>query len=150
MNLYFEEINKNFGFGCMRLPIKGEAIDHVAFSEMIDLFLSEGFNYFDTARGYMSEHSETALRECLVKRHPRETYILTDKLTENYFESESEIRSGFAQQLKNCGVDYFDFYLLHSLNEDIYQKFEKYNAFQIAQELKSQGKVRHMGISFHD
>ncbi len=73
-----EQIKKNFGFGCMRLPMNGENIDTVETCRMVDAFLDAGFNYFDTARGYLQGKSELALRECLTSRYPRERYILTD------------------------------------------------------------------------
>ena len=81
---YFEEVKKNFGFGCMRLPMKDGEVDHEEFSRMVDYFIDAGFNYFDTAHGYLGGKSEKALRKCLVDRYPREKYILTDKLTASF------------------------------------------------------------------
>ena len=75
-----DKIKKNFGFGCMRLPMIGEDVDIEQTRQMVDLFLKEGFNYFDTAHGYIQGKSELAVRECLTSRYPREQYILTDKL----------------------------------------------------------------------
>lgn len=141
---------KNFGFGCMRLPMNGEEIDCREFSQMVDKFLEEGFNYFDTAHGYLGGKSETALRECLTKRYPRERYILTNKLTHAFFEKEEDIRPLFESQLAACGVDYFDYYLMHAQNAEFYKKYKACRAYEIAQELKAEGKVRHVGISFHD
>lgn len=80
-----EKIKKNFGFGFMRLPMKDGEIDTEETKRMVDAFLDAGFNYFDTAHGYHKEKSEIALRECLTSRYPRESYVLADKLTENYF-----------------------------------------------------------------
>ena len=80
MSNRFENVKKNFGFGCMRLPMNGEEVDQQEFTRMVDTFLEAGFNYFDTARGYLKGKSETAIRECLVKRYSRESFILTDKL----------------------------------------------------------------------
>lgn len=141
---------KNFGFGCMRLPMNGEEVDYREFSQMVDTFLEEGFNYFDTARGYLGGKSEIALRECLTKRYPRDRYILTDKLTTTFFEKEEDIRPFFESQLEACGVEYFDYYLMHAQNAEFYKKYKKCRAYEIAQELKAEGKVRHVGISFHD
>lgn len=73
MSNKFENVKKNFGFGCMRLPMNGEEVDQQEFTKMVDTFLDAGFNYFDTARGYLKGKSETAIRECLVKRYPRES-----------------------------------------------------------------------------
>ena len=121
----FPEIKKNFGFGCMRLPMNGEDVDFAEFSRMIDIFLANGFNYFDTAHGYLNGKSETAIRECLAKRYPREAYLLTNKLSANHFNKNEDIRPLFESQLAACGVEYFDFYLMHAQNKE---KFEKYKA----------------------
>lgn len=144
---------KNFGFGCMRLPMIGGLegrVDQAHFNRMIDRFLAEGFTYFDTAHGYLNGKSETAIREGLVKRYPRDAYLLTDKLTENYFRSEADIRPFFQQQLEATGVSYFDYYLMHALTVEHYQKFTAAGAFAVAGQLKAEGKIRHLGISFHD
>jgi predicted aldo/keto reductase-like oxidoreductase len=84
-NKFFTDIKNNFGFGCMRLPMKDGEVDYDEMKRMVDLFLAQGFNYFDTAHGYLGGKSETALRECLTKRYPREQYILTNKLTNFFF-----------------------------------------------------------------
>ena len=146
----FENVHKNFGFGCMRLPMKGSEVDYAEFERMVDAFLAEGFNYFDTAHGYLSGKSEMALRDCLVKRHPRESFILTDKLTEPYFQKEEDIRPFFESQLKACGVEYFDFYLMHAQSRENFEKFRRCRAYETAFDLKKEGKIRHVGISFHD
>lgn len=146
----FKDVKKNFGFGCMRLPMKGSKVDHEEFSKMVDIFLEEGFNYFDTAHGYISGKSEIAIRECLSKRYARERFILTNKLSTQYFNKEEGIRPFFESQLAACGVDYFDFYLMHAQTAETYKKFTKCRAYEIAAELKTEGKVRHVGLSFHD
>ena len=146
----FKEVNKNFGFGCMRLPMKGAEVDYAEFNKMIDAFIENGFNYFDTAHGYLSGKSETALRDCLVARYPRDKYILTNKLTNFYFKSEADVRPFFESQLAICGVDYFDFYLMHAQSKEIFAYFKKCRAYEQALELKAEGKIKHFGISFHD
>lgn len=146
----FDKIRKNFGFGCMRLPMDGENIDTEEFSRMIDYFMDHGFNYFDTAHGYLSGKSETALRDCLVNRYPRESYVLTNKLSSNFFEKQEDILPLFQQQLECCGVDYFDFYLMHAQNRKGFEKYKACKAYETVMDLKSEGKIRHMGISFHD
>ena len=140
MSNRFENVKKNFGFGCMRLPMNGEEVDQQEFTRMVDTFLEAGFNYFDTARGYLKGKSETAIRECLVKRYSRESFILTDKLTEPYFETEEDIRPFFESQLEACGVSYFDFYLMHAQNAENYKKFQKCHAYETAQRLKEDRK----------
>ncbi len=146
----FPELHRNFGFGCMRLPMQGEEVDEKAVCAMVDAFLAAGFNYFDTAHGYLSGKSETALRECLTKRYPRSAYLLTDKLTGNFFNAEEDIRPFFESQLAACGVDYFDFYLMHAQNKEIYAKFKRCHAYEQGLQMKAEGKIRHFGISFHD
>lgn len=146
----FPEIKNRFGFGCMRLPMNGDQVDTAAFSAMIDAFLDAGFNYFDTAHGYVNELSEPALKTCLTSRYPREKYLLTDKLTAPYFKNAEGVRPFFQSQLDICGVDYFDFYLIHAVSRDNYDHFKKCRAFEQAYELKKEGKIRHVGLSFHD
>lgn len=139
-----------FGFGCMRLPMKNNEVDYVEFNKMIDRFIEAGFVYFDTAHGYLQGKSEMALKDCLVSRYPRETYTLTNKLTGNFFQRKEDIRPLFKQQLERCGVEYFDYYLMHAQDRDHYQKFKKCEAYEVAKELKKEGKIKHIGISFHD
>lgn len=149
-NKFFDNIKTNFGFGCMRLPMNGKEVDYEETCKMVDTFIENGFNYFDTAHGYIGERSEIALRECLVKRYPREDYILVNKLTNAYFTGEEEIRPLFESQLEACGVEYFDFYLMHAQNAEYFEKYKKCRAYEIAFELKEEGKVKHVGLSFHD
>lgn len=145
-----EKIKKNFGFGCMRLPMIDGEVDIPQTKQMVDAFLGAGFNYFDTAHGYIQGKSETALKECLTSRYPRDRYILTDKLTNFFFKKEEDIRPFFESQLAACGVDYFDFYLMHAQGADNFKFFKSCRAYETAFELKAEGKVRHVGISFHD
>ena len=146
----FPEVKKMLGFGCMRLPMDGDKIDIEQFKKMVDVFMANGFNYFDTARIYHDGESEKAIREAVSSRYPRESFILTDKLTTNCFNKQEDIRPLFKQQLKDSGVDYFDFYLMHSQDAAIYEKFRRCNAYETALEMQKEGKFRHFGISFHD
>lgn len=147
---FFPEINGKFGFGCMRLPMVNGEVDMPQFCEMVDAFLDSGLNYFDTAHGYLSGKSELALREGLTSRYPRDRYILTNKLSTHFFTQEDQIRSLFEEQLRACGVEYFDFYLMHAQDGEIFEKYKRCRAYEIALELKEEGKIRHFGISFHD
>lgn len=149
-NRFFPEIHGNFGFGCMRLPMKKGEVDHELFCRMADTFLEAGFNYFDTAHGYIGGKSEIAIRECVVKRYPREKFLLTNKLTTPYFNKQEDIRPFFEQQLEWCGVDYFDFYLMHAQDKNNYQKYKRCKAYETCYALKEEGLIRHFGISFHD
>ena len=143
-------IEKKLGFGCMRLPMKDGEIDTEHFSKMVDAFLAAGFNYFDTAHGYHGGKSEPALKTCLTSRYPRNSYILANKLSTHHFSKEEEIRPLFESQLSLCGVAYFDFYLMHAQDAAIFEKYKRYRAYETAIELKREGKIRHLGISFHD
>lgn len=131
-----ERIKKNFGFGCMRPPMKGEEVDTEQFCRMVDAFLAAGFNYFDTARPYVNGKSENVLRECLTSRHPRESYVLTDKLSGSLFRQEADIRPLFDSQLAACGVDYFDFYLMHAQNRENFERYKSCRAYETALALK--------------
>lgn len=143
-------VKKNFGFGCMRLPMNGEDVDIAQMNEMVDTYLDNGFNYFDTAHGYLQGKSELALKECLTRRYARDKYILTNKLTNIYFKKEEDIRPFFENQLIWCGVDYFDYYLMHAQVAESFKFFKECNAYETAFALKAEGKVKHVGISFHD
>ena len=146
----FENIKGRLGMGCMRLPARDGGVDLEQIGEMVDLFMERGFNYFDTAHGYLNGQSETALRRCLTERYPRESYVLADKLSTAFFQREEDIRPLFESQLAACGVDFFDFYLMHAQRGDVYEKFVACRAYETVQALKAEGKIRHIGISFHD
>jgi len=149
-NKFFPEIQGNFGFGCMRLPMKDEKVDYEEFTKMADAFIDAGFNYFDTAHGYINGQSEIAIRECVSKRIDRSKFLLTDKLTDPFFKSQEDIRPFFENQLKWCGVDYFDFYLMHAQDRNNYKKFKECKAYETAYKFKEEGLIKHFGISFHD
>ncbi len=146
----FEKVKGNFGFGCMRFPTVDGKADHAQIIEMFDAFLEAGFNYFDTAHGYMKGESESIVRACLTERYPRESYVLADKLSSQHFTKNEEIRPLFESQLAACGVEYFDFYLMHAQDRNIFEKYKQCRAYETALELLREGKIRHLGISFHD
>ena len=149
-NCFFPEIHGNFGFGCMRLPMIDGKVDYDTFRQMADAFIDAGFNYFDTAHGYLGGQSETSIRDCVSSRYPRDRFLLTNKLTDSYFEKQEDIRPFFENQLKWCGVDYFDFYLMHSQNSRNYEQYQNCRAYETCFSLKQEGLIRHLGISFHD
>ena len=150
MERYFKENTPKLGFGCMRLPMKGNDVDEAQLSAMVDAFMREGFTYFDTAHRYVQGLSETALRTCLTSRYPRDSFVLTDKLTNFFFQKQEDIRPLFEKQLAACGVSYFDFYLMHAQGAQNFAYFKQRRAYETALELKAEGKFRHFGISFHD
>ena len=147
---FFQELHGNFGFGCMRLPMKEGKVDYDEFCRMADAFIDAGFNYFDTAHGYIGGQSETAIGDCVSKRYDRGKFLLTNKLTEPYFRSQEDIRPFIEQQLGWCQVDYFDFYLMHAQDKNNYEKFKRSKAYETAYRFKEEDLIRHFGISFHD
>ena len=147
----FKEIHGKLGFGSLRMPLNADKkVDIAVLCEMVDSYLACGFNYFDVAHAYMGGACEESIKKSLVERYPRDDFVLTDKLTYTFFNSKEDIRPFFKSQLDACGVEYFDFYLMHALTRKRYEKFEKCEAFKVISELKCEGKIRHIGISFHD
>lgn len=143
-----------FGFGCMRLPLLDAAdqlsVDYPLTEKLIDTYLKQGFTYFDTAYTYHGYHGEEMVKKVLVDRHPRESFELATKLPLRDFRDEEDLENIFNEQLEHCGVDYFDYYLLHNMGTNVYQKCRKYDAFGFAARKKEEGKIRHLGMSFHD
>lgn len=137
------------GFGLMRLPVKDGVIDIDRTSDMVDRYMSKGLNYFDTAYMYHEGNSEKAIKEALVKRYPRESYMLTTKLPVWMLDGPEDKDKVFEEQLRRTGVEYFDFYLMHSIEDGNYQKYNDYKCFEWAMEKKKQGKIKHLGFSFH-
>ena len=138
------------GFGLMRLPEKDGVIEHDRVCDMVDRYMKAGMNYFDTAYVYHSGKSEVAAREALVKRYPRDSFMIATKLPAWEIRKEEDIERIFQEQLDRTGVDYFDFYLLHSLEEGgNYDTYVKYDCFSWGLQKKAEGKIRHFGFSFH-
>ena len=138
------------GFGMMRLPEKDGVIDHEHVCRMVDKYMSAGMNYFDTAYVYHGGKSEVAAREALVKRYPRNSFMIATKLPAWEIKTESDIERIFNEQLERCGVDYFDLYLLHSVEDgNNYDTYEKYDCFSWGWKKKEEGKIRHLGFSYH-
>ncbi len=145
---YLGEEIKKLGFGLMRLPQKNEKIDIEQTKEMVDLFISSGFTYFDTAWAYAG--SEDAIREALVKRYPREKFQLATKNAAWInCKTKEDAYAQFDTSLKQTGVDYFNFYLLHNLGETRTHYFDDYDMWNWVQGKKSEGKIKHIGFSFH-
>lgn len=149
-NRFFPEIMGGLGFGCSRLPVKDQHVDRRQYRRLTEIFLDAGFNYFDTAHDILNGDAENAFRECVAKRFPRERYVLANKLKESCFMKTPDIRPLFQRQLANCGVDYFDFYLMDEQNQLNYNIFREQKAYETVRELKAEGKIRHIGIVFHD
>ena len=145
---FFAQEIKKLGFGLMRLPKKGEEIDVEQVKVMVDRFLEAGFTYFDTAWAYTG--SEDAIRQALVERYPRESYQLATKNAAwiGCQTREDAIRQ-FEESLERTGAGYFDNYLLHNLGEMRTQAFDKFDMWSFVREKKAEGKIRHIGFSFH-
>ena len=145
---FFDQEIKKLGFGLMRLPKKGEEIDVEQVKVMVDRFLEAGFTYFDTAWAYTG--SEDAIRQALVERYPRESYQLATKNAAwiGCQTREDAIRQ-FEESLERTGAGYFDNYLLHNLGEMRTQAFDKFDMWSFVKEKKAEGKIRHIGFSFH-
>lgn len=138
------------GFGLMRLPENNGVIDHDQLCRMVDKYMQAGMNYFDTAYVYHGGKSETAAREALVKRYPRDSFMIATKLPAWEIRQESDVDRLFNEQLERAGVDYFDFYLLHSIEDgNNYDTYVKYDCFNWGIKKKEEGKIRHFGFSYH-
>ena len=138
------------GFGLMRLPVTEDGkIIHEDVCKMVDEYLAAGLNYFDTAYVYHGGLSEVEAREAVVKRHPRESFMLATKLPAWEIKSYEDNDRIFNEQLERAGVDYYDSYLLHSIEEGHIRTYEKFDCFKWGLEKKAEGKIRHFGFSFH-
>ena len=149
---------KNLGFGMMRLPVlTGPTdFDYGQLYAMVDAFLAAGYTYFDTSYVYHNGKSEEATRKALVERHPRESFTVATKFPTFMLIPEEKIEETFQNQLDNLGVEYIDYYLLHNIQTVLYDGYDgkmgivkTTNLFDHAKKWKEDGKIRHLGISFH-
>ncbi|MBR4456907.1 MAG: aldo/keto reductase [Solobacterium sp.] len=149
---------KNLGFGMMRLPvIAGPTdFDYAQLNDMVDAFLEAGGTYFDTSFVYHNGRSEEATRRALVERHPRESFTVATKFPTFMEIPEEKIEGIFQSQLDHLGVDYVDYYLLHNIQNVNYDGYDgkggivkTTHLFEHAEKWKEDGKIRHLGISFH-
>lgn len=146
---------KKLGFGLMRLPVlnpeDSTSFDIPQIYKMVDTFLQEGFNYFDTAYFYHNNKSENLVKEVLIKRHKRDSFFLADKMPLAILKEEkAEVERIFNEQLEKTGAGYFDYYLLHCLNTENYEKAKKLNVFEFLLNKKKEGIIKKLGFSFHD
>ncbi len=145
---------KKLGFGLMRLPLTNpddrSGVEIETVKKMVDTFMERGFTYFDTAAPYHQGHSEIAFREAVAKRYSRSSYTITDKLSLFMLKSAADFQPFFDAQLERLGVEYVDYYWLHGLGGPSYQQAVKWNAFDFLKKLKAEGKVKHIGLSYHD
>ena len=149
---------RNLGFGMMRLPVLSGPtdFDYEQLNRMVDAFLAAGFTYFDTSFVYHNGKSEEATRKALVERHPRESFTVATKFPTFMLIPEEKIEETFQRQLDNLGVDYIDYNLLHNIQNVYYDGYDgkggivkTTHLFDHAKKWKEDGKIRHLGISFH-
>ena len=152
-------LKSRLGFGMMRLPVRNgnpTDFDYDELNRMVDAFLEAGFTYFDTSYVYHNGKSEEATRKAVVERHPRDSFTVATKFPTFNLKEESEIEPIFSSQLKNLGVDYIDYYLLHNFQTVYYDGIDgkggivqKTHLFDHAKKWLADGKIRHLGISHH-
>lgn len=146
--------DKKLGFGLMRLPLIDSndpgSIDIETTEKMVDYFIENGFNYFDTAWMYCAFKSENTVKEALVSRYPRDKYTIASKLHAGFIKDKEDCDKIFNEQRRKTGVDFFDYYLIHDVGEDHYKIYQRLECFEWLQEKKKQGLIKFAGFSFHD
>ena len=147
---YLGENIKKLGFGFMRLPMVGDDVDIEQTKEMVDLFMSKGFSYYDSSWGYMGGKSEKAMKTAIVDRYPRESFQIATKCPAFVVKTAEEARNMIWTSLERLGTDYVDFYLLHNLGGSRTKSFDDFGMWDHVRELKEKGVVRHIGFSIHD
>lgn len=148
--VYLGEKIPKLGFGFMRLPMINEEVDIEQTKEMVDLFMSKGFSYFDSSWGYMGGKSEEAMKTAIVDRYPRESFQIATKCPAWIVKTEEEAKNMIWTSLKRTGAGYIDFYLLHNLGESRTKCFDDFGMWDYVRELKEKGIIRHIGFSIHD
>lgn len=145
---------KKLGFGMMRLPLKKAddptSIDLEQVCRMADTFIKKGFTYFDTAYMYHNNMSEVAFKEAVAKRYSRDSFVLATKMPTMMLKTAEDHQRIFNEQLAKTGVEYFDYYLLHCLNAKNYETAEKLKTFEFCKKMQDEGKIKHLGFSYHD
>jgi len=138
------------GFGCMRFPVGSDGkINRPLAEKMLDKAIASGVNYIDTAYPYHDGESELFVGEAL-KKYPRDSFYLATKLPVWFVNTVEDVDKYFNEQLKKLQTDHFDFYLMHAMNKDSWEKQEKLGTVKRLEELKAEGKIRFLGFSFHD
>ena len=145
---------KKLGFGFMRLPLL-DGNDQTSFDKeqicrMVDSFMEQGFTYFDTAYMYHDGKCENVIKEVLIDRHPRDSFLLATKLPTMFLKEKEDMERIFNEQLQKTGAGYFDYYLLHCLNKENYATCNRLDTFEFALQKKAEGLVRKLGFSYHD
>ncbi|MCL2593189.1 MAG: aldo/keto reductase [Defluviitaleaceae bacterium] len=138
------------GFGCMRFPLNADGtINEEESSRMLDYAIENGVTYLDTAYPYHGGESENFVGR-YIKKHKRENLQVVTKLPIYYVESKEDVEKYFNEQLEKMQVEYFDFYLIHALNAERWERVKKYEVLEYFEEMKNIGKIKYLGFSFHD
>ena len=154
------DFGKRLAIGCLRLPIVDQGTnalgvddstpDEEAFQKIVDVAMANGYNYFDTSWFYHNGNSEVAIGNCVSAKYPRDSFILSDKMPVKFMRKGSEMEEIFEAQLRKCQVDYFDFYLIHAITQNIYDKWSKEGLFEFLVKKREEGKFREFGLSLHE
>ncbi|MDR1160639.1 MAG: aldo/keto reductase [Syntrophomonadaceae bacterium] len=146
--------NNKLGFGMMRLPVTNPSdaasVDFAQLEEMADLFIASGFTYFDSAYIYHGGMSDVAIKKTLIERYDRDAFTLANKMPTFMVSAASDFDRYFSEQAERTGADYFDYYLLHDLDENNYANMRRHGGFEYVRKLKEQGRAKCIGFSFHD
>ena len=141
------------GMGMMRLPLLDEndqkSVDMDQVNEMVDAYMASGFNHFDTAFVYHEGMSEITFKKAVVERYPRDSFKIATKMPLFIITEESQLEPIFSQQLENCGVDYFDYYMLHNVSGFTENAWKNVDLFSFIQSKKEEGFIKHIGLSTH-
>ena len=141
------------GMGMMRLPLKDDndqtSVDMEHVMKMVDAYMDAGFNYFDTAYVYHEGVGESAFKKSVVERYPRDSFKIATKLPLFIITEESQLEPIFAEQLKNCGVDYFDYYMLHNVSGFTENAWKNVDLYSFIEKKQDEGKIKHIGLSTH-
>lgn len=141
----------SLGLGCMRLPRISPDTDKIDFEQaqkLVDYAYAHGINYYDTAYVYHDGQSETFIGQAL-KKYPRESYYLATKMPIWHVKEEADLERIFNEQLERAGVDYFDFYLCHSIKRENYGDYQRFHTYEFLEKKRAEGKIRFIGFSFH-
>jgi predicted aldo/keto reductase-like oxidoreductase len=149
-NTYLGEGIPKLGFGMMRLPMNGEDIDIEQVKQMADIFVENGFTYFDTAYPYINGKSEEAVKEVLIGRFPREQIQIASKMPVWMCKKHEDFRPLLDIQLERTGAEYFDFYLLHALDKNRMKQMDEIGGWDFVKQIKEEGLIKYFGFSFHD
>jgi 2-succinyl-5-enolpyruvyl-6-hydroxy-3-cyclohexene-1-carboxylate synthase len=138
------------GFGIMRLPQSNGKIDWITTEEIIDEYMKDDFCYFDLHPSYMYNQAQDIFRELVVKKYLRESYYIANKMPYYGIKNYRDYELIFAKELETCGVEWFDYYMLHAVTREVFEMHEQLGGFNFLKEKKEQKKIKYIGFSFHD